>query len=130
MQRKPRIVLAGGSGFLGKTLAKHFIARDCDAVVLTRSARAEGGPGRWCGWDGRTPGDWATELDGATAVVNLAGRSVNCRYNGAHRREILESRLQPTRVLAQAIGRCARPPRVWLNSSTATIYQHTFGPAW
>jgi len=69
-------------------------------------------------------------LEGATAVINLAGRSVNCRYNPANRRLIMESRVFSTRVLGEAIAQCKQPPRVWLNSSTATIYKHTFGPAW
>jgi hypothetical protein len=69
-------------------------------------------------------------LEGATAVINLAGRSVNCRYHARNRRLILNSRIESTRVLGEAVARCARPPAVWLNFSTATIYRHTFGPAW
>ena len=64
--------------------------------------------------------------DGAPVVLNLAGRSVNCRYHAANRKRIMDSRIESTRVLADAISRCENPPRVWLNSSTATIYKHSF----
>ena len=75
-------------------------------------------------WDGRTLGEWASEIDGADVLVNLAGRSVNCRYNDFNKGVILSSRVDSTRVLGEAVAQCVRPPRVWLNSSTATIYRH------
>ncbi len=125
-----RIVLAGGSGFLGQELTRHFAALNWDVVVLTRSPRCAPGTARDAAWDARTLGDWRRELEGAAAVVNLTGRSVNCRYNARHRREILQSRVESTRVLGQAIAQCSAPPPVWLNASTATLYKHTFGPAW
>ena len=81
-------------------------------------------------WDGVSVGDWLKELEGARALINLAGISVNCRYHARNRKLMLDSRLNSTRVLGEAIARCANPPPVWLNSSTATIYKHTFGPAW
>jgi uncharacterized protein (TIGR01777 family) len=81
-------------------------------------------------WDGVTVGDWLKELEGARALINLAGISVNCRYHARNRKLMFDSRLDSTRVLGEAIARCANPPPVWLNSSTATIYKHTFGPAW
>lgn len=125
-----RIVLAGGSGFLGQELARWFGGRGWEVVVLARRPEARPDGVREIGWDGETLGGWARELDGAVAVVNLAGKSVNCRYHERNRRAILDSRLRPTRILGEAIARCPHPPRVWLNSSTATIYRHTFGPAW
>jgi hypothetical protein len=76
-------------------------------------------------WDGKSLGEWAKLVDGADVVVNLAGRSVNCRYHARNRRLILESRVNSTRVLGEAIAQCAQPPRVWLNASTATIYKHS-----
>lgn len=130
MHAKPRIILAGGSGFLGTRLAAHLAARDYEIVVLSRTPRAGNGRSRGVGWDGKSLGDWASVLDGAVAVVNLAGHSVNCRYTARNRRLIMDSRVDSTRVLGEAIARCRRPPRVWLNSSTATIYRHTRGPAW
>jgi uncharacterized protein (TIGR01777 family) len=124
-----RIILAGGRGVLGQLLARKFIEGGDDIVVLTRRLRA-GGSGREVEWDGQTLGHWTDELETATAVINLAGRSVDCRYHARNRRLILESRVNSTRVLGEAIARCQSPPRVWLNSSTATIYRHTFGAAW
>lgn len=124
-----RIILAGGSGFLGGVLAEYLTARGAAVVILTRSLNARG-KAREVPWDGRTLGDWTREVDGADAVINLAGRSVNCRYTTKNRRLIMDSRINSTRVLGEAIAHGAKPPRVWLNASTATIYKHTFGPAW
>ncbi|NBV21096.1 MAG: TIGR01777 family protein [Proteobacteria bacterium] len=124
-----RLILAGGSGFLGRALAKHFQALGWEVVMLTRSPQPNRGA-REVGWDARTPGGWTRELEGATAVVNLTGRTVDCRYTAQNRHDILASRVDSTRVIGQAIGQCAQPPRVWLNSSSATVYRHTFGAAW
>jgi uncharacterized protein (TIGR01777 family) len=93
-----------------------------DVVVLSRRPQAR--PWRVLAWDGVTPGGWSKELDGCDAVINLAGRSVNCRYTAANRKDILDSRVLSTRVVGQAIAQVARPPRVWLQASTATIYAH------
>ena len=125
-----RIVLAGGSGFLGRALTAHFGKAGWDVVILTRSPHGTGDQVRELTWDTRTAGPWQTEVEGATAVVNLTGKSVNCRYTARNRKEILESRVNSTRVLGEAIARSHPPPQVWLNASTATIYRHTFGPAW
>ena len=80
-------------------------------------------------WDAETLGGWAREIDGADVVINLAGRSVNCRYNAENRREIMDSRVDSTRVVGEAIAAAARPPRVWLQASTATIYAHRYDAA-
>ncbi len=127
MERTERIVLAGGSGLLGSLLSRSFAARGREVAVLTRSRPGSSGEGavRRTWWDGRTLGDWTGELDGALALINLAGRSVDCRYHARNRRRILASRIESTRVLGEAVARCRRPPRVWLNSSTATIYKHS-----
>jgi uncharacterized protein (TIGR01777 family) len=127
---KTKIILAGGSGFLGSVLADFFAAKGMAVVILTRNAKARGGLIREVRWDGMRLGDWTQELEGARALINLAGISVNCRYHARNRKLMLDSRLNSTRVLGEAIVRCANPPPVWLNSSTATIYKHTFGPAW
>src|SRR5713226_7036968 len=121
-----RIVVAGGSGFIGHLLTEALVSGNNDIVVLTRSPGPAAQSIRQVRWDGRTLGDWARELDGASALINLAGRSVNSRYNERNRQEILESRVDSTRALGEAIARCSTPPRVWLNASTATIYKHTF----
>lgn len=126
-----RIIIAGGSGFLGQVLRTHFTAQGAEVVVLTRSPRsANNSRCREVFWDAKTLGHWQAELAGAAVIINLTGRTVNCRYNAQNRREILESRVDSTRILGEAIARCPAPPKVWLNASTATIYQHTFGPAW
>ncbi len=125
-----RIILAGGSGFLGQVLRDHFLSQGCEVVVFTRSPRDGADRVRQCYWDGRTADEWARELDGAEVLINLAGRSVDCRYTAHNRRLMMDSRVESTRVLGEAIARCENPPKVWLNSSTATIYKHTFGPAW
>jgi uncharacterized protein (TIGR01777 family) len=127
---KPRIVIAGGSGFLGSVLADFFASKGIEVVILTRKPKARSGLVREVRWDGTTPGDWTQELEGARTLINLAGISVNCRYHARNRKLMLDSRLDSTRVLGEAVARCADPPPVWLNSSTATIYKHTFGPAW
>lgn len=124
-----KIVLAGGSGFLGQILAKYFLAKGRDVIVLTRNPKPNGAAARQVQWDATTVGEWTHELEGADAVINLTGRTVNCRYNAQNRREILESRVNSTRVMGEAIRQCANSPHVWLNASTATIYKHTFGPA-
>lgn len=121
-----RIILAGGSGFLGSALAKRFCERDYEVVVLTRAPRGRTDRVKELPWDGKTLGEWAKLVDDADAVINLTGRSVDCRYTAANRRVIIASRVDSTRVLGEAIARCAKPPRVWLNASSATLYKHTF----
>jgi uncharacterized protein (TIGR01777 family) len=120
-----RVILAGGSGFLGKVLSKYLGQRGYGVIVLTRRPARGEGAAQEIHWDGRTLGPWSELLNGAIAVINLAGKSVNCRYNEENRRAILDSRVLSTRVLGEAISGCAKPPPVWLNSSTATIYKHS-----
>jgi uncharacterized protein (TIGR01777 family) len=119
-----KIVVPGGSGHVGTILARAFHRDGHDVVVLSRHPRVQ--PWRVVQWDGATLGGWSTELDGSDAVINLAGRSVNCRYTASNRREILESRVFSTGVVGQAISQATRPPRVWLQASTATIYSHRY----
>ncbi|HET9266975.1 MAG TPA: TIGR01777 family oxidoreductase [Vicinamibacterales bacterium] len=122
-----KIVIPGGSGQVGTVLSRAFARDGHDVVVLSRRPVSQ--PWRTVVWDGTTVAEWARELEGADAVINLAGRSVNCRYNAANRREILDSRVLSTRAVGDAIARCARPPRVWLQASTATIYAHRYDTA-
>jgi uncharacterized protein len=119
-----KIVIPGGSGHVGTILARDFHGAGHEVVVLSRQPQPR--PWRVVSWDGATPGSWSSELDGCDVVINLAGRSVNCRYTPANRRAILESRLLSTRVVGQAIAQAALPPRLWLQASTATIYSHRF----
>ncbi|NNJ25246.1 TIGR01777 family oxidoreductase [Alienimonas chondri] len=124
-----KILLPGGCGQVGTVLARHFVQSGHEVVALSRSPQAARGyPARVVGWDGATLGDWTKELADAEVVINLAGRSVNCRYHAQNRAAILNSRLDSTRVLGEALAACPSPPRVWLNSSTATIYPHTVDP--
>jgi uncharacterized protein len=125
-----KIIMAGGSGFLGRALAAYFQERGYAIAILSRSPKNIAHGVREIFWDGRSIGGWAGELENATAIINLAGRSVNCRYQARNRKEILESRVHSTRVIGEAVAGCKVPPLVWLNASTATIYKHTFGPAW
>lgn len=119
-----KIVIPGGSGQVGNLLAKAFTADGHTVTVLSRKPAPA--PWRVLPWDAKTVGEWATEMDGADVVVNLAGRSVNCRYTAANRHEIKQSRLDSTRAVGHAIAKATRPPRVWLQASTATIYAHRF----
>ena len=117
-----KIVIAGGSGQVGTILARHFHRNGQSAVVLSRSLQKA--PWRVVHWDGSTLGPWLDELNYSDVLINLAGRSVNCRYTRKNRREILDSRLLSTQILHQAIAAIEHPPAVWLNASTATIYRH------
>lgn len=128
-----RLILPGGAGYLGRVLTRYFIGQGYEVVVLTRRVPDTPAPEhvRFLAWDGKTLGDWAATIDGAAAVVNLAGKSVNCRYNEANKQAIYDSRLHSTTVVGEAIAACAVPPPVWLNASSATIYRDSQakGPA-
>ncbi|MCG8916797.1 DUF1731 domain-containing protein [Actinokineospora sp. PR83] len=125
-----KIVLPGGTGNVGGFLSRALAAAGHDVVVLTRRAGVDlGGGVRSVRWDGRTVGPWAEEIDGCAAVVNLAGRSVSCRYTEANLREMMDSRVDSARAVGQAIAHATAPPRVWLQMSTATIYAHRFEQA-
>lgn len=116
-----RVVIAGGSGFLGRNLAEHLTAAGHEVVVLSRSPGRDT-PWRQAEWDARTVGGWAAELDGARAVINLAGRTVDCIKTPDHCDEILRSRVESTRVLGRALGTVSARPPVWVQMATAHIY--------
>jgi uncharacterized protein (TIGR01777 family) len=117
-----KIVIAGGSGFLGLNLARHLAADGHEVVILSRSAPPHDARWRHVKWDGRTLGEWAKALDGADALVNLAGRSVDCVKTPDRCDEILRSRVESTRVLGRALREVDMPPPVWAQMSTAHIY--------
>lgn len=122
-----KIVMPGGSGKVGAVLARNFVSKGHDVVILSRKpATAKNESVRHVTWDGRTMGDWASEIEEAGVVINLAGRSVDCRYTKRNRELILNSRIDSTRVIGEAIAAATSPPRVWLQASTATIYAHRF----
>ncbi|WP_156753713.1 TIGR01777 family oxidoreductase [Actinokineospora pegani] len=111
-----KIVIPGGTGHVGQFLSRDLTAAGHDVVVIGRSGGVR--------WDGKALGPWAAEVDGADAVINLAGRSVGCRYTKDNLWQMLASRIDSTRVVGQAIAAARRPPAVWLQMSTATIYAH------
>lgn len=120
----PVTVIFGANGFLGRYLSRHLARQGREVVCIARNRDGWSGDGMFLEWDGRTLGPWALALEGAETVINLAGRSVNCRYDARNRREIIDSRVDSTRVIGQAIAACRVPPKVWLNASTATWYRH------
>jgi uncharacterized protein (TIGR01777 family) len=117
-----KIVIAGGSGQVGTILARHFHKEGNQVLVLSRQPRTT--PWQTILWDGATLGLWVADIEDSNVWINLAGRSVNCRYDRKNRRDILDSRVLSTSILHQAIRRLESPPEVWLNASTATIYRH------
>jgi uncharacterized protein len=122
-----KVLIPGGSGQVGTVLARAFHAAGDNVIVLSRSPVPA--PWRVVAWDPSAIGAWADEFNNATAVINLAGRSVNCRYTAANRRAIMESRIASTEAVAAAIARASNPPVAWLQASTATIYSHRFDAA-
>jgi len=119
-----RIVIPGGSGFLGRSFATFARKRGYHCIVLTRNPRDEGD----VQWDGRTMGDWAAAFDGAAAVVNFTGRSVNCVYNDANKKEIIESRVNSVRAVDEAVAGCSDPPKVIVQAGSLAIYGDTTEP--
>ena len=122
-----KIVIAGGSGYLGRLVAKHFGARGWEVLTLARGkVKLAGEFEKAAEWDGKSPGAWVSQAKGAQVWLNLAGRTVNCRYSKKNRAEMMSSRVDSTRALGAALAAMApgERPKVWLNSSTATIYRH------
>ena len=117
-----KIVIAGGSGFMGKAISQHYISKDYQVVVFTRAAAKKEKGVEFVQWDGRQIGDWLKHINGADLLVNLTGKSVNCRYTEENKRLILSSRVDATTILGEAIQKVDSPPKLWVNASTATIY--------
>jgi uncharacterized protein (TIGR01777 family) len=123
-----KILIPGGSGQVGTVLARAFHQRGDEVVVLSRTQTSPL-PWRVVNWDGETLGEWASEVERADVVINLAGQSVNCRYTPENRRLIIDSRVKSTRIVGQAIADANDAPRVWLQASTATLYAHRYDAA-
>jgi uncharacterized protein (TIGR01777 family) len=119
---KPRIILAGGSGFIGRSLSPFLVSKNYEVVVLTRGKSDHHGSIREAHWDGKTLGEWTQFVNGALGLVNLTGRSINTRHTPEHRREIIDSRVDSVRVLGEAICRCAQPPKVFVQLTAVGIY--------
>ncbi|WP_246197883.1 TIGR01777 family oxidoreductase [Chitinophaga agrisoli] len=118
-----KIVIAGGTGFLGQGLIDHF-GGDNDIIVLTRHPRQNHGRTRYVYWDGESLHGWESALENADLLINLAGKSVNCRYTERNKQAILDSRIRTTALLGTAVGMLVNPPKVWINAGSATIYRH------
>ncbi|WP_034671272.1 TIGR01777 family oxidoreductase [Epilithonimonas caeni] len=116
-----KIIIAAGTGFLGKNLEQYFLNKNNEVKILTRNPKRK----NEILWDAKTVGNWKNELEDADILINLAGKSVDCRYNEKNKKEIYDSRIDSTRVLQQAIDECQNPPRIWINASSATIYIHS-----
>ncbi|MDP9611083.1 TIGR01777 family oxidoreductase [Streptomyces demainii] len=117
-----KIVLPGGTGQVGGILNRALTAAGYEVVVLSRRPTRDS----HLQWDGRTLGPWAKTIDGSDVVINLAGRSVSCRYTEENLRAMMDSRVDSARVVGEALAAARRPPRVWLQMSTATIYAHRY----
>lgn len=120
-----KIILAGGTGFIGKHLSAYFMQLGDEIVILSRSKTHGKDKLRFVQWDGETLGDWKNEIEGADVVINLAGRSINTRYTEKNKKEVLESRINATHIIGEAIKQCKTPPKVWMNMSSATIYENS-----
>jgi len=122
-------IVAGGSGYLGKLLASELATRGSEVIILTRNPSPCPGRIQEVHWDGRTLGPWAGRLEAAKAVINLTGRSLNCRYTPENRREIVESRVESVKIIGEAIRRCAKPPQVLVQAGSLGIYGNA-GDRW
>ena len=135
--KNTKIVIAGGTGFIGQEMIKYF-GKENSIIILTRQllntqtnrndysdlSKIDLLNVEFIKWDGKTQGEWCTSLNGADMVINLAGKSVNCRYNEKNKKEIIDSRTDATNAIGIAIRNCKIPPLLWINSSSATIYRH------
>ena len=118
MKNKRKIILAGGSGYMGQALQKHFSNLGDHVVILSRKNNANS-----VYWDGKTIANWTKELENADILINLSGKSVDCRYTPKNKDLIMNSRVESTNILQEAMEKCPTPPSIWINASTATIYK-------
>lgn len=116
-----KIIIAAGTGFLGKNLEKYFTEKGNQVYILTRNPKRK----NEIRWDAKTLGEWKNLLEGSDVLINLAGKSVDCRYTDINKREIYDSRINSTKVLQQAVDNCINKPKIWLNASSATIYVYS-----
>ncbi|MFK7784293.1 MAG: TIGR01777 family oxidoreductase [Crocinitomicaceae bacterium] len=123
-----KIIITAANGFLGDHLAKRF-SEQYEVIALVRKPIPDEGNIKYVLWDGKSLGDWKDYLEGAEALINMAGKSVDCRYHEENKRLILQSRLESTNILGKAIEACKVKPKVWINSASATIYAHSLEKA-
>jgi len=124
-----KVVIAGGSGFLGNCLVDHYRNTVDEIVILTRGESSQSGNVKYIHWDAKTLGTWTTTLEDCDVVINLNGKSVDCRYNEKNKALIYSTRLESTAALGQAVEKCVHPPKLWINSASATIYRHSLDKA-
>ena len=136
--KNKKIIIAGGTGFIGRSVAEYF-APNNQVVILTRNttstnnnnafaafnlAEAYASNIRLVQWNGKDVGEWSAEMNNASLVINLSGKSVNCRYNKKNKQEIIDSRVQSTKAIGDAIKQAKTPPKLWINAASATIYRN------
>jgi len=122
-----KIIIAGGNGFLGNAFVEYLIKNhETEIYILTRKRIENRGNIHYVLWDGENLGDWTNYLEKADVLLNLAGRTVNCRYTEKHKAEIYDSRIKSTYILGEAMRKCLIPPKLWINMSTATIYRDEY----
>ena len=122
---KNKLIIAAGTGFLGNVLIQHFNNKLEEIVILTRGKSRIKNKIKYVNWNAKTFSGWEKELENADVLINLAGKSVDCRYTEKNKAEILASRIESTKILNEAILQCENPPKHFINSSTATIYRHS-----
>jgi uncharacterized protein (TIGR01777 family) len=120
-----KLIIAAGTGFLGESLIQYFKNKCEEIIVLTRGKSQLKNGIKYVNWDAKTLSGWKKELENADLLINLAGKSVDCRYTDENKKQILASRIDSTKILNQAVLLCENPPKHFINSSTATIYRHS-----
>lgn len=123
--KKNKLIIAAGTGFLGQVILNHFKDKLEEIVILTRGKSKTTANVKYVNWDAKTLSSWEKELENVDVLINLAGKSVDCRYTEKNKAEILSSRIDSTSILNEAVSQCKNPPKYWLNSSTSTIYRHS-----
>lgn len=129
MNNMKKIVIAGGSGFLGSCIATHFANQGYQITILSRSQQLEQKNIHYVLWDAKTKGTWTAELDGIDLLINLTGKSVDCRYTDANKQLIYDSRIDSTNLLGGVVKELKHPPKLWINAASATIYRHALDRA-
>jgi len=124
-----KLLIAGANGFIGRHLTQYFADLGWEVAGLARRKEGLHAQCRYVNWDGENPGSWTAELESCDVLINMVGRSVNCRHTDENKRQILESRVESTKLLGQAIAECENPPSLWINGSGVSVYKESFTTA-